>query len=65
MKLRLDRSACQGHGRCYTLAPDLFDCDDDGYAVLNAPEDLAPDQHAAALSAVNNCPEYAITPEED
>ena len=34
MKIRYDRDACQGHNRCYLLAPELFDVDDEGYAVL-------------------------------
>ena len=34
MRLTLDRDACQGHNRCYLLAPELFDVDDEGYAVL-------------------------------
>ena len=37
MRITLSSDACQGHGRCYTLAPELFDCDDDGYAVLVGP----------------------------
>lgn len=61
MRIRLDRSACQGHGRCYSLAPELFGCDDEGYAVLEADGDLAPDQHDAACLAADNCPEFAIT----
>ena len=34
MRIEFDRSACQGHNRCYLLAPELFDVDDEGYAVL-------------------------------
>ena len=34
MRITLDSNACQGHGRCYALAPTLFDTDDEGYAVL-------------------------------
>lgn len=61
MRLRLDSEACQGHGRCYTLAPDLFDSDDEGYAVLLVDGELSPDQVKAAQLAVDNCPEFAIT----
>src|SRR5215831_9007711 len=31
MKLRIDSERCQGHGRCYDLAPGLFGDDDEGY----------------------------------
>jgi len=64
MRLRLDKETCQGHGRCYALAPDLFDCDDEGYAVLRVAGDLEPEQIDAARQAVDNCPEYAITLED-
>lgn len=63
MRLTLDRDACQGHNRCYLLAPELFDVDDEGYAVLvgdgTVPEGLG----EKARLAVDNCPEYAITAE--
>ncbi|MEM9204517.1 MAG: ferredoxin, partial [Actinomycetota bacterium] len=29
MKIIYDRDACQGHNRCYMLAPELFDTDDE------------------------------------
>jgi ferredoxin len=64
VKIRLDSQACQGHGRCYALAPRLFDCDDEGYAVLLIDGEVAPeDEHAARLAA-ESCPEYAITIED-
>ena len=31
MRIQFDRDACQGHNRCYLLAPELFDVDDEGY----------------------------------
>ncbi len=64
MRLKLDSNACQGHGRCYTLAPDLFDSDDEGYAVLKVDGELVPEQIEAAQLAVDNCPEFAITLED-
>jgi ferredoxin len=64
MRLRLDSDACQGHGRCYTLAPGLFESDDEGYAVLLVDGELPPDQLEAAQLAVDNCPEFALSLEE-
>lgn len=59
LRIEIDTDRCTGHGRCYMLAPDLFDADDDGYAVVTEP---MPDQshRADALTAVGNCPERAI-----
>lgn len=64
MRLKLDSEACEGHGRCYTLAPALFDSDDEGYAVLLVDGELSPEQVEAARLAVDNCPEFAITLED-
>ena len=63
MRVQLDRDACQGHGRCYSLAPRLFDCDDEGYAVLRVDGDVPPELVDDARLAANNCPEFAITVE--
>jgi ferredoxin len=60
MRLRIDLEACTGHGRCYSLAPELFDADDFGHAVLLAPEVGEADEARARL-AVSNCPERAIS----
>ncbi len=60
MRIRLDTDACQGHGRCYTLAPALFDSDDLGHCVLLVDE--VPAGHEdEARTGVDNCPEHALT----
>ena len=63
MRLNLDRDACQGHNRCYLLAPELFDVDDEGYAVLVGDGTVPPELEDKARLAVDNCPEFAITVE--
>jgi len=62
VRVTLDSEKCQGHGRCYALSPDLFDTDDEGYAVLldTAKGELTPEQQEAAVLAAENCPEFAI-----
>jgi ferredoxin len=63
MRMTLDLDKCQGHGRCYALAPTLFGADDEGYAVLlvtTAAGTLSAEQEDAARLAADNCPEYAI-----
>lgn len=64
MRIVFDRSACQGHNRCYLLAPELFDTDDEGYAVLKVTGEVPPELAEKARLAADNCPEYAITVEE-
>lgn len=59
MKLELDTDACQGHARCLALAPDLFDLDATGYAVLLVAT-VPPGLEAAAREAAAACPERAI-----
>ena len=60
MKLQINPELCQGHGRCYDLAPGLFGADEEGYGqVLGdgvVPQDA---EHDASLAELN-CPEQAI-----
>ena len=60
MKLRIDPELCQGHGRCYDLAPDLFGEDEEGYGQVLGDGVVPPDQEHEAHRAVINCPERAI-----
>ena len=60
VKVVIDAAACTGHGRCYSLWPDLFDADEQGHSVVVA-RDLGPQQLVAVESAVSNCPEHAIS----
>lgn len=64
MIIKLDSDKCEGHGRCYALAPDLFDSDDEGYAVLKVDGEVPAGQEEAARLAADNCPEFAITVED-
>ncbi len=61
MRVHVDREKCQGHNRCYALAPELFDVDDLGSAFeLN--DGLVPERlEDQARGAAANCPEYAIS----
>lgn len=65
MRVRVDEDRCEGHGRCYALAPELFAPDDIGNAVVVG-DGLVPESLAAkARLAAENCPEHAVTVEED
>lgn len=60
MRVHLDSEKCQGHNRCYALAPELFDVDDFGQAVLLMDGEIPADLEGKARLAASNCPEYAI-----
>ena len=60
MKIRLDSEACQGHGRCYALAPELVEADELGNGREIGDGTVSPEQEAAARKAVSNCPESAV-----
>lgn len=64
MKVHVDQDICQGHGRCYSLAPQLFEPDEIGNGVEIGDGQVPPGQEEAARKAVLNCPERAITIEE-
>ena len=61
MKVTIDSEKCQGHGRCFSLAPTLFDSDDLGQGVVIGDGTVPPDLEDASRLAEQNCPEYAIT----
>jgi len=60
VRVQVDRSRCQGHGRCYDLMPDVFEPDATGHVVLTVdgelPDGLVEDTRIAVL----NCPEEAL-----
>jgi ferredoxin len=61
IRVHVDREACQGHSRCYSLAPELFDVDDLGQA-FELHDGVVPDGlEDKARRAAANCPEFAIT----
>jgi ferredoxin len=65
MRVLIDAELCQGHGRCYDLAPDVFGEDDDGYATLLCPSGVPDELADDARLAVLNCPEEALSITEE
>jgi ferredoxin len=53
---------CTGHGRCYTLAPQLLSCDDEGYVRIRGgdPIEVPDDLRELAEEVAGTCPESAI-----
>jgi ferredoxin len=62
--VRVDPDKCQGHNRCYSLAPELFDVDDMGMSSAKGDGIVTPELLDKARKAVANCPEYAVILEE-
>jgi ferredoxin len=59
-KVTVDSEKCQGHNRCYAMAPGMFKVDEYGYATPRGDGVLKPDEIELAQKAVANCPEKAI-----
>jgi ferredoxin len=63
MKVIIDGNACTGHGRCYTLSPDVFDSHHEGHSVVKV-DALDDELLRSADVAVSNDPERAISLEK-
>jgi ferredoxin len=62
VKIVVDHERCQGHGRCYDLASEIFGADDDGHVAVLVPDGQVPaDAEPQAILAVKNCPERALS----
>lgn len=64
MRVSIDRSLCAGHGRCFSIAPEVFGDDEEGFGlplVEKVPAGLAD----AARRAAAGCPERAISVADD
>lgn len=59
MRLNIDLEKCQGHGRCYSEAPELFEADEEGFGTVRAAQ-LDRQDEPTARQAVDACPEQAI-----
>ena len=60
-RVHVDPDKCQGHNRCYSVSPELFELDD-----LGTSSEIGAGLVPAALVgrarlAVENCPEHAIS----
>jgi ferredoxin len=65
VKVAVDAEKCQGHARCYALAPRLFTVDDYGQSSVVGDGTVAPDDEDLAHLAIANCPELAISEVEE
>ncbi|MCW2524423.1 MAG: putative ferredoxin [Frankiales bacterium] len=60
MRISIDAELCQGHGRCYEIAPELVEDDERsrGFVITPAVPAHLEDK---ARAAVNACPERAVS----
>ena len=61
MRIRLDRTICDGFGVCAKHAPEYFSLDDWGYASLEGTGEVAEGDRDAVMRALLDCPVHAIT----
>jgi ferredoxin len=60
LRVRVDGDRCQGHNRCCSIAPELFEADDLGNARVRGDGAVPAALEAKARLAVANCPEHAV-----
>ena len=59
MRVEVDRDRCEGNAVCVGIAPDLFDLDDEDYAVMKA-DQMPADQEELAEQSIAECPRAAL-----
>ena len=60
LKVHVDPQRCQGHNRCYAIAPELFEIDDLGNSRAKGDGTVPPALEEKARLAVKKCPEHAV-----
>ena len=61
----MDPDKCEGHNRCFSLAPELFEVDEFGIASTKNNGEVPKSMEDKADLAIANCPEFAISILED
>jgi len=61
VRIVLDTGMCTGHGRCYNVAPDLFEDDERGYGRVLDDGSISVENADQAQQAAVSCPERAIS----
>jgi ferredoxin len=60
-RVHVDQEKCQGHNRCYSISPELFDLDDLGLSSEIGTGIVPAELIGNARLAADNCPEHAIS----
>jgi ferredoxin len=64
VRIRVNPIACEAHGLCVELLPELIRLDDWGYPIIDQPE-VPAELLRLADRAVEACPTLALVLEED
>ena len=64
LHLSVDPIACEGHGLCAELFPELIELDDWGYPIVNNDGIVPADLEAHAVRAAQFCPTLAVLLEQ-
>jgi ferredoxin len=60
LRVRVDRDRCEGNAFCVKIAPEVFQLDDDEYAVVIA-DPVPAEQEKLAVQAIADCPRAALS----
>lgn len=60
MRINVNEAACEGHGLCEQVAPEVYELDEDGVVRLREPE-IASELEAKAEAGARVCPVAALT----
>ncbi|MCA2242305.1 MULTISPECIES: ferredoxin [Mycobacterium] len=63
MRVVVDRDRCEGNAFCVNIAPEVFELDDDEYAVVLT-DPVPAEQVALAEQAIAACPRAALSRED-
>jgi ferredoxin len=63
VRVIVDRDRCEGNAVCLGIAPDIFDLDDEDYAVVKT-DPIPPDREQLAEQAIAECPRAALLRED-
>lgn len=59
MRVTVDRDRCEGNAVCLGIAPDVFELDDEEYAVVTV-DPIPADQAELVEQAIVECPRAAL-----
>lgn len=63
VRVIVDRDRCEGNAVCMGIAPDIFELDDEDYAVVKT-DPIPADREPLAEQAIAECPRAALARED-